>query len=351
MLAFAVLVPNAQVLGTGQFPAPAAQTWSAVAKALGQGLSSLEPVKPWLILAGGVVGAVLTDRCGAGVLGQRQQHSQDARRELADTQLVALDNALTARGLEAAAELVGRAGRRKRPHHGAIINSLRAKIGALKDGGPTAQLTRELRLQRTKGRLRVGFAAARRNLHDIPADRSIRRGCRWGDTHSLLSWLRLRLRSLRGTRPEIIAPIGIGACGPERGATDQRERGDKTASPALARRVVMQLLIVPTHGAGVVVRTLVRGPCSAHGLREVLLIPIEPLSGDLRSVMITAVRMLFVPIVRVPIVRVPIVRRACLVGTEPEKVCVTRRKLIKRRAQATNCLPGSRGRLPARSRR
>ena len=60
VLAFAVLVPNAQVLGTDQFPAPAAQTWSAVAKALGQGLSSLEPVKLWLILAGGVVGVVLT---------------------------------------------------------------------------------------------------------------------------------------------------------------------------------------------------------------------------------------------------------------------------------------------------
>jgi OPT family oligopeptide transporter len=60
VLAFAVLVPNAQVLGTDQFPAPAAQTWSAVAKALGQGLSSLEPVKLWLILAGAVVGAALT---------------------------------------------------------------------------------------------------------------------------------------------------------------------------------------------------------------------------------------------------------------------------------------------------
>jgi OPT family oligopeptide transporter len=60
VLAFAVLVPNAQVLGTDQFPAPAAQTWSAVAKALGQGLSALEPVKLWLILAGGVVGVVLT---------------------------------------------------------------------------------------------------------------------------------------------------------------------------------------------------------------------------------------------------------------------------------------------------
>jgi uncharacterized oligopeptide transporter (OPT) family protein len=60
VLTFAVLVPNAQALGTDQFPAPAAQTWSAVAIALGQGLSSLEPVKLWLILAGGVVGVVLT---------------------------------------------------------------------------------------------------------------------------------------------------------------------------------------------------------------------------------------------------------------------------------------------------
>jgi uncharacterized oligopeptide transporter (OPT) family protein len=59
VLTFAVLVPNAQVLGTDQFPAPAAQTWSAVAIALGQGLSSLESVKLWLIFAGAVVGAVL----------------------------------------------------------------------------------------------------------------------------------------------------------------------------------------------------------------------------------------------------------------------------------------------------
>jgi putative OPT family oligopeptide transporter len=60
VLAFAVLVPDAQVLGTDQFPAPAAQTWSAVARALGQGLSSLEPVKLGLIITGGLTGAVLT---------------------------------------------------------------------------------------------------------------------------------------------------------------------------------------------------------------------------------------------------------------------------------------------------
>jgi putative OPT family oligopeptide transporter len=60
VLTFSVLVPDAQVLGTDQFPAPAAQTWSAVAIALGQGLSLLEPVKLWLIFAGGVVGVLLT---------------------------------------------------------------------------------------------------------------------------------------------------------------------------------------------------------------------------------------------------------------------------------------------------
>jgi putative OPT family oligopeptide transporter len=60
VLTFAALVPDAHVLGTDQFPAPAAQMWSAVAIALGRGLSSLEPIKLWLILAGGVVGVVLT---------------------------------------------------------------------------------------------------------------------------------------------------------------------------------------------------------------------------------------------------------------------------------------------------
>jgi OPT family oligopeptide transporter len=60
VLTFAALVPNPQVLGTDQFPAPAAQTWSAVAIALGQGLSALDPAKIWLILAGSLVGALLT---------------------------------------------------------------------------------------------------------------------------------------------------------------------------------------------------------------------------------------------------------------------------------------------------
>ena len=59
VLTFAALVPNAQVLGTEQFPAPAAQTWAAVAVALSKGLSALEPIKLWLIAAGTLTGVAL----------------------------------------------------------------------------------------------------------------------------------------------------------------------------------------------------------------------------------------------------------------------------------------------------
>lgn len=60
VLAFRVLVPNAAALGSDQFPAPSAQTWRAVALALGQGLSALEPIKAWLICLGGAVGILFT---------------------------------------------------------------------------------------------------------------------------------------------------------------------------------------------------------------------------------------------------------------------------------------------------
>jgi uncharacterized oligopeptide transporter (OPT) family protein len=76
VLTFAVLVPDAQVLGTDQFPAPAAQTWSAVAIALGRGLNSLEPVKLWLIFAGGVVGVLL--QLAPAVLPKYQQYLPSA---------------------------------------------------------------------------------------------------------------------------------------------------------------------------------------------------------------------------------------------------------------------------------
>jgi len=59
VFAFSVLVPDASALGTEQFPAPAAQTWAAVAKALSLGLAALAPVKVGLIAAGGALGVLL----------------------------------------------------------------------------------------------------------------------------------------------------------------------------------------------------------------------------------------------------------------------------------------------------
>ena len=57
---FALLVPDASVLGSEQFPAPAAQTWAAVAKALSLGLDALAPIKVWSIAIGGALGIVLS---------------------------------------------------------------------------------------------------------------------------------------------------------------------------------------------------------------------------------------------------------------------------------------------------
>jgi uncharacterized oligopeptide transporter (OPT) family protein len=60
VLAFRLLVPTAAVLGTDQFPAPAAQTWRAVAMALSHGVADLGAIKIWSIVIGGAVGIVLT---------------------------------------------------------------------------------------------------------------------------------------------------------------------------------------------------------------------------------------------------------------------------------------------------
>jgi OPT family oligopeptide transporter len=59
VLCFQVLVPNESVLGGNQFPAPAAQTWKAVAEAMSRGLETLHPVKIWSIVIGGIVGIIL----------------------------------------------------------------------------------------------------------------------------------------------------------------------------------------------------------------------------------------------------------------------------------------------------
>lgn len=59
VLCFGIMVPDASVLGSDRFPAPAAQTWKAVAMAMSNGLESLGPVKTWSIIIGGLVGIIL----------------------------------------------------------------------------------------------------------------------------------------------------------------------------------------------------------------------------------------------------------------------------------------------------
>ncbi|HWB19844.1 MAG TPA: OPT/YSL family transporter, partial [Phycisphaerales bacterium] len=65
VFAFNLIVPDANALGTTQFPAPAAQTWKGVAEAMShmteQGglIKSLGPVKFWSIIIGGLVGIIL----------------------------------------------------------------------------------------------------------------------------------------------------------------------------------------------------------------------------------------------------------------------------------------------------
>ncbi len=60
VLAFQLIVDKPDVIGSDQFPAPAAQTWAAVAQALSKGFEALGAVKVWSIVAGGVTGVGLT---------------------------------------------------------------------------------------------------------------------------------------------------------------------------------------------------------------------------------------------------------------------------------------------------
>ena len=59
VLAFSVMVPRAEVLGSDQFPAPAAQNWRAVALAMSKGIGDLHPVKKWSIGIGAGLGVLL----------------------------------------------------------------------------------------------------------------------------------------------------------------------------------------------------------------------------------------------------------------------------------------------------
>jgi len=63
VLCFRVLVPNASVLGSKQFPAPAALTWKAVAEVLSKGVESLGTIKTCSLIVGGLVGIILPLLC------------------------------------------------------------------------------------------------------------------------------------------------------------------------------------------------------------------------------------------------------------------------------------------------
>jgi len=56
---FFLLVPNASVLGTDQWPAPAAQTWRGVAELLAKGVSALHPTARIGLLIGSVIGIII----------------------------------------------------------------------------------------------------------------------------------------------------------------------------------------------------------------------------------------------------------------------------------------------------
>jgi uncharacterized oligopeptide transporter (OPT) family protein len=60
VFAFTLIVNKPEVIGSDQFPAPAAQTWSAVAQALSKGFEALATVKVWSIFIGGAVGMLFT---------------------------------------------------------------------------------------------------------------------------------------------------------------------------------------------------------------------------------------------------------------------------------------------------
>jgi OPT family oligopeptide transporter len=56
---FFLLVPNASVLGTDQWPAPAAQVWRGVAELLAKGVSALHPTARVGLVVGALVGIII----------------------------------------------------------------------------------------------------------------------------------------------------------------------------------------------------------------------------------------------------------------------------------------------------
>jgi OPT family oligopeptide transporter len=58
--AFNLLFPNANMIGSPEFPAPAVQVWAGVSRVLNEGLDKLHPTARWAALVGLMIGVVLT---------------------------------------------------------------------------------------------------------------------------------------------------------------------------------------------------------------------------------------------------------------------------------------------------
>ena len=82
--------------------------------------------------------------------------------------LIPLDEALTASGLEARTQLGRLIGVGEGPNHGPVKRPLRAQIDFVDLGLAATELAGELCLQRSEGRLGLGFAALRGHL-DVTA--------------------------------------------------------------------------------------------------------------------------------------------------------------------------------------
>ena len=57
--AFYLIVPTVDVLGSDQFPAPAAQVWASVARLLSNGFASLHITARWALVIGGAIGILI----------------------------------------------------------------------------------------------------------------------------------------------------------------------------------------------------------------------------------------------------------------------------------------------------
>src|SRR5687768_12347582 len=104
--------------------------------------------------------------------------SPRSRRGSTATELISLDDALSAGGLQAAAELRRLVDRGEGAHHRAVIDSFVAKVRAPDGRLTVAEKTWEFRLQAAERSLRVVLTALRGYLHERTRRAIVGRRCR-----------------------------------------------------------------------------------------------------------------------------------------------------------------------------